>query len=517
MPKLSIGAGIAKGTQSFVNSFMQARQYDNQQKMMKHQIILQALYKNLEDENIPYSKRAQIMDAIPNLLGVKMDVPLSQQMGLQDLLDNEVETQNEIPATPAKSGTPAGVTSDAVATQMGLADTINQEGTQDVPAGIGREKETIKFGDLSPAKYKQLIINNQQNLDSQRALEQYRRKAEIDLDLQDRTLKAQGYTQILSRGIDTNTGQYTIVRANAEGDVKAVSMPKGFIPLEVMVAQARGNDTKLPASVRAYQAYFENQTNPATGTNFTSEEAQAKAVEYFKQNGDVMFGLTKAQREATTKGTELTNEGLKPPSPAERENIQLRKDVADERHATQLDTQYGILRDSDTQLTSVNSNLSSAQEAHNQAQAALNSWIMQNGVKEGDEGLLSGVFGKADHSKDTKFNINGTTYYVDPTDLTDDEFKTLNTEVNKSRGEVNKWRAEEARVRGNRESAQQRIRNLESRQGAKSGTSNSASITITQTQIDTFRKNNANKPKFRNMTDEQIRDYLTQNAAKWQP
>jgi hypothetical protein len=521
MPKLALGAGIAQGAQSFVNGFMQARQYENQQKMMKHQIIIQALQQQLQDDNIPYSQRARILDSIPGLLGVKMDTPLSQQMGLHDLLDEEVETQNEIPSTPEVKGTPASTVTDPKATEAGLADTIGQEATQDVPAGIGRDKVAVKFGDLSPTKYKQLLVNHQQDVDSERALEQYRRKAEIDLKLQDDTLKAQGYTQVLSKGIDTNTGQYSIVRANANGDVKLATMPKGFVPLEVMVAQTKGSMSQLPASVRAYKAYFESQKNPITGENYTEDEAQTKALEYYKQNGDVMFGLTKAQKEATTQGTVLSNTGQKPRTQAEVEADKDRDENRADRQATQLDTQYGILRDSDTQLTSVNTNLSSAEAAHNQAQSALDAWIMQNGTKEGDEGYLSGIFGKADHSKDTKFKVNGTTYYVDPSDLTNDEFKTLNTEASRTRSEVNKWRAEEARIRGNKESAQQRIRNLEARQGAKSGTSNAGSITITQAQIDTFRTKNANKKLngvlVRDMQDRDIQQLLMQNRNKWQP
>lgn len=514
MPKLRLGSGIAQGAKSFVNSFMQARQYENQQKLIQHQSALQAIYHALEDENLPYSKRAQFLDAIPPLIGAKPDSLLSQQFSLHDLLDEDVETQNEIPSTPEVKGTPASTITDPKATEAGLADTINQEGTQDVPAGIGRDKVTAKFGDLSPVQYKQLIINRQQDIDSTRALEQYRRKAEIDFDLQQQSYRAQGYNKILTEGFNSD-GEYVVLMANASNDIKEVKMPKGFKPTKILAKQAGGGG--LPAMVKARTAYYANVNNPLTGEVYTPEEAQQKALEDYKNFGDDMWAANKAAKAASTEGTELRNTGEMPRTKAEIESDKDRDTAREDRQATQLDTQYGILRDADVQLNTIGSSITNSEQAYSQAKSALDAWVQSNGEKEGEEGLLSGILGKTDRSKQTKFNVNGTTYYVDPEDLTDDEYKTLNAELGKTRNEVSRLRGEEARVRGNRDSAQQRIRNLEARQEAKSGTSNIGSITVTQAQIDTFRKNNANKPKFRAMKDEEIRQLLIRNAAKWQP
>jgi hypothetical protein len=512
MPKLALGAGIAQGAKAFTDSFMQAHMYDQQQKLQKHQIIVQALYRQLEDDNIPYAQRARILDSIPSLLGVKMDVPLSQQMGLHDLLDKDVETQSEISSTPAVKGTPASTITDSRATEAGLADTIGQQATQDTPAGIGRPQVAEKFGDLSPAKYKQLIVNRQQDIDSARALEQYRRKAEIDFDLQQQSYKAQGYNKVITEGFNAN-GEYVVLMANQSNDIKEVKMPKGFQPTKILAKSG----TKLPSMVVARTAFYQNEVNPITGKNYTPEEAQQQALTDYKEFGDEMWKANKAAKEASTTGTTLRNTGEMPRTKSEIEADKDRDENRADRQATQLDTQYGILRDADTQLTSISSNLSAAQAAHNQAKSALDAWVISNGEKEGQEGLLSGILGKADRSKQTKINVNGTNYYIDPEDLADDEYKTLNAEVDRTRNEVSRLSSEEAKYRGNRDSAQQRIRNLEARQGAKSGGSNNATITITQAQIDTFRRNNANKPKFRNMKDEEIRQYLIDNVKKWQP
>lgn len=522
---LSIGAGIAKGAENFVNSYMQAKAYKDQQKMQKHQIILQSLYRNLEDDNIPYNERAKIFDAIPGLLNIKLDAPLSHKIGLHDLLGKDVETESAKAATPTTSqfgrtstsaieapevSTPEGVSMGVSDPGNELTTSVSQQGTQAEAA------KTVKFGDLSPAKHKQLLINRQQDIETERSLDTYRRKAEIDLDLQDRTLKAQGYTKEIARGIDSNTGLYTILRANQNGDVKSVTMPKGFVPLELMVAQTKSTGSKLPASVRAYQAYFENQINPDTGTNFTSEEAQAKAVEYYKNNGDVMFGLTKAQKDATTTGTNLRNAGEMPLSGSEKAAIEDRRAAAEERKDTILDTQEGVIRDSNNQLVGVKENLSAAEAAHEQAKAARDAWIKSNGTLEGEKGFLSGILGATDHSRDIKFVVDGKTYFVDPSDLTDDEYKALNAEVDKTRQETNKWRAEQGKILGNIRSAETRINSLKTRR-ANSGSSNTGTVTISNAQIETFRKNNANNDKVRAMKDEDIRQIIMRNRNKWQP
>lgn len=509
---LTIGAGIARGAKSFMDSFMQGKMYQQQEQLMKHQVILSALYKNLEDDNIPYAQRAKIFDAIPGLMGIKLDAPLSQMMGLQDLLDDEVEVQSEIKATPAKAGTPAGTITDENAVASGLAGTISQEATQDVPAGIGREKVTEQFGDMSPARYKQLITSRQQDIDSEKALENYRRKAEIDFELQQNSYKAQGYNKVITEGFNS-AGEYVVLMANASNDIKEVKMPKGFKPTKLLSKSG----TKLPSMVVARTAYYSNEINPITGENYTPQEAEQMALTDYKKFGDKMFDVGVAGKEASTKSAELRNAGEMPRTQGEIEADKDRDEAREDRRATQVDTQYGILRDSNAQLPTIIQNKTSAETAHKQAVAARNAWIINNGSKEGEQGLIGNLLGsKPDYKGQVKLTVDGVNYYVDPEDLADDEYKVLNAEVDRTRVEVNNWNKEEGRVRGNIDSATQRIRSIESR-AMKSGSSNSATVNVTPAQIQTFRKNNANNARVRNMSDDEIRELLIRNRNRWQP
>lgn len=507
---IGLGYGLARGANAFMQSYMQTKMMKEQSKMQKHQIILQALYKNLEDENIPYRERAKIFDAIPGLLGIKMDVPLSQTMGLQDLLDKDVETQSAIAAKPAKEGTSAHTVTDMAATEAGLADTIYQQGTEATPAVPGRDRIAEKFGDMSPAKYKQLITTRQQDVDAERSLEFYRRKAEIDFELQQDSYKAQGYTRTITEGFNTD-GEYVVLMGNASNDIKEVKMPRGFKPIKMLAKSG----SRLPSAIIGLKAYYQNEINPLTGVNYTPEEAEALAAKDYKVRGDKMFKLTEEGKEATTQGAELRNTGEMPPSPAERAAREDRLSAREEAREKTIAEQSGILRDATTRLLGAKENLTNAEAAHQQAVAARDAWIINNGSKEGEQGVIGRLMGsKPDYTGQTKFNVNGTNYYVDPSDLADDEYKALNAEVNRTRTETSRWRAERDKALGDAKSAEQLI---EATRGRQTKAGNSNSVRISQAQIETFRTKNANNARVRAMSDDEIRQLLMQNQNKWQP
>lgn len=328
MPKLTIGAGIAKGAQAFVQSFQQAKQYENQEKMQKNSIILQALFSQLQDDNIPYAKRAAIIDSIPGLIGAKINIPLSQQFGLHDMLDDDVTIEEGKPAINAKEGTSASTITDSNAIKEGLAGTISQQATQSTEEVSAIAAKTLKFGDMSPARYKQLIKEQQDTADTQRELEKAQRIAEINFDLQERSWKAQGYTKEVARGVDSKTGRYRVLLANSDGDVKPIDMPEGFIPLEVAVAQAKGQSSAMPAPVRVYKAAFETKINPVTGVNYTPEEAQEAAVNLYKQYAEASMGLKALEGQERLIGARQKNTGTQPEQPHEAAT---RQDAAQSR------------------------------------------------------------------------------------------------------------------------------------------------------------------------------------------
>lgn len=515
---LAIGAGIAKGAENFVNSYMQATQYENQQKMMKHQVILSALYKNLDDENLPYTERARIFDAIPGLMGIKLDAPLSHMMGLHDLLDKDVETGPTKVATPTtgKSGqvstnaieAPEVQSPDGSSVSMGVSDpgntlnsTITQRGTEAETA------KTEKFGDLSPARYKQLITTRQQSIDSEKQLENYRRKAEIDFELQQQSYKAQGYTRVVTEGFNTN-GEYVVLMANASNDIKEVKMPKGFQPTKILAKSGTG----LPPAIRVYTDYFQNQKNPLTGENFTPQEAHDEAVKLYKENGDVIADLRKKQIQTTTISGELRNTGQMPRTRAEIAADEDRNINREDRREDKITEAERTATEAAAKVADIGVTYSRIKAAYDEAEQAFNAWVMQNG-DTGEGGALSAIFGKPDTSKLAKYNINGKTYFVDPEDLADDEVKVLRNNLDSRRKELEAIEAQKRTYEGTVKAQEQKINNLRK----KSEGSTRQASSISQQQINTFRQNNANSEKVRTMTDEQIRELLERNRNRWQP
>lgn len=483
MPKLAIGAGIARGAQSFVNSFMQARQYENQQKMMKHQVILQALYRQLEDDTLPYSQRAKLIDSIPGLIGVNSPVPLSQQFGLHDLLDDDVEVEEGKPAIAGTKGQEASTITDPNATASGLADTIGQQATQDTADIPATGPTIVKMGDLSPARYKQLLKNRQDESDTNRETEKAKRIAEINFDLQQKSYKAQGYTKELARGVDTNTGEYRVLLSNSEGDVKVAKMPKGFIPLEVLVAQTRGQNSALPASVRALTTYYESQPNPLTGQNYTSEEARVEALRVYKERGDIFAGLGEAQKKETLTRTKQITSGTQPPSPAE-----VAAGVRADRDDTRADTKNIIefQKDVDSNASLIESYTSQIGRLNQQS---LNLGLQLGKLKEQNDG------------EEPTAEDNPELYK---------QWQATQNDLERVTKQVQDTETLLERARASHKAA------LNAVQTYSQGVSSTANVQVSQSQIDTFRKNNANNPRVRNMPDEEIKAILIRNRNKWQ-
>lgn len=324
MPKLALGAGIARGAQAFVQSFTQAKQYADQQEMHKHDIILQAIYSQLQDDNLPYSQRAQLIDSIAPLLKLKLDIPLSHQMGLHQLLDNDVTTQEGSLSTTQNpdttiQGTVKGqnvqgdINTGAVSDNPSdLTTSITQKGTKSIQY---TPTKTEKFGDLSPARYKQLIVQRQKNLDDASELQRQEHLLRIQQTLHDESAAKAGWDKNGDWFLDSNTGEWVQNYYNPQTGQSRQQRIKDVVPLSVIQAKMRGQN--LPGPARVYATFFETQKNPATGVNYTPEEAQAKAAEHYTKYADVVAGLKAAQAKETLKSTEQRTSGTTPESPHE--------------------------------------------------------------------------------------------------------------------------------------------------------------------------------------------------------
>lgn len=300
MPKLELGRAIAKGAESFVNSFQQGKMLEQQEKLQKNQIIAQAMQIALQDENVPYSQRFKILDSIPNLYGVKLDRPLSEQYGLHELLDKDIETEQE--QTNVQ-------TSSANAKVEGREEGVSAETTSNPYNLITKTPaKTQKFGDLSPAQYKSLIIRRQKQLDDADELQHQTKLLQIQQELQDKSYASRGWEKQGDWFLDEKNKEWVQVYFNPHTNQSREQRIKDVIPQRVVEAEMRGN---RPSNfVREREDYWETQINPATGRVYTTEEASQLALkdanERFKADLTYKTGQATRTTQSTTGSVPVT-------------------------------------------------------------------------------------------------------------------------------------------------------------------------------------------------------------------
>lgn len=358
MPSLSLGAGIAQGASAFVNSFLQAKQLKNQEKMQKNAFLVSVLTKQLEDDNVSYFQRAKILDAIPNLIGAKPERPLSEILGLHELEEPVEQARPSKQGTSDKQISGSGQVQDVGGNGGGQVSTTGldlgqtsatlrgTEATSAIPASLERK------GDLTPALIKKrLLIETQKAVDEQ-DIEKQTKLARINNEIQMESLKALGFTKEVSRGFDSDNN-YVVTMANAAGQTKKINLGN-MTPEAIMKANISSN--RPSKSMQALEDYYLTQTNPETGKAFTQEEAYAKALEDTHNS----FQLQQRSRQAYVKSIEQNISGNKPLTPAQ---------VADDTRAnSQLKLQ--IMRDVDESKAKVDSTLAERErlaELKNQA------------------------------------------------------------------------------------------------------------------------------------------------------
>lgn len=302
----NIGAGLAAGAGSFVNAYMQASQMKQQEKLQQNAFLVQVLTKQLEDENMPLYQRAKILDSIPPLIGIKkMDRRLSEMLGMDEVLLNE-----EVETGQIREGTPATKDRDLVdenVTDPSMASSIRLKGTK------ATEDEPIlrKRGELTPALIRKKLILEAKKAEDVQDIDKQTKLLKINYDLQKESLKGEGFTKEVFRGYDKN-GNYIVTLTNQKGERKDIFL--GDVDPDAIV-KARINSGNKPSKfLQERELYWMTQTNPATGLNYSEDEANIKALE----DANKQFQLKQRTGEAYIEGVTQRNEGTIKVTPAQK-------------------------------------------------------------------------------------------------------------------------------------------------------------------------------------------------------
>lgn len=476
MPKLALAAAISRGAQAFIQGTQQGHAYEQQQKLLKNQGALKAIDYLLQDENTPLRVKLHALDSIPGLMGTKVDIPLSQQYGLHDLLEQDIETESQkneiVPREYGQLGTGTATTGDESKGELSTTTNI-AGGTVDTPEHMQiTGARSIKRGDLSPAEYKALIVRKNQELSEEHTLDRQQRIAQLNFDLQEKSYRANGFDQVAFEGYNQD-GEYVKILRNHAGDTKQLSMPKGFKPIQQVVAETRATASGgLPKSIQVLEQSLVDEINPSTGANFTPEEAHQKALDMYR------VGFTNT----ITKGTQ-TITGTTPPTPSQiaddiRANEQIR--IGRQRELDDADAKFSEYT---SQASSLGQQKNAQWEHFNGIKSELESLKSSEDFKDQDEDAI-----KAISAKQKEYDIE----YQKAQDLESQyQIAIANSEL---------W--------GNKKKA------AESRLSTGTSTTSQNLTTAQKAAVQAFKKDNANNPKAAALSDIEIWNLIQQHRNK---
>lgn len=304
MPRkaLNIGTGLAAGVQGFLNSYMQVSQMKQQQKQQENAFLIQILTRQLEDENLPAFQKVKILDSIPPLAGIKkMDRRLSEMLGYDEyVLNQPAEIEKGKPGTPEQTLVDENVTDPAMASSVTLKGT---QATSDVPS-------LQRKGDLTPALIKKKLILEAKKAEDEQDIDKQAKLLKINYDLQKESLKGEGFSKEIFRGYDNN-GNYIVTLVNPKGEKKDIFL--GDVDSEA-ITKAGITANKPSIFVRDREKFWLTQTNPATGQNYSEQEASIKALEDANKQFKLKLETGEAYKASVTQG--IT--GTKPIQPAQQ-------------------------------------------------------------------------------------------------------------------------------------------------------------------------------------------------------
>lgn len=328
---VGIAQGIKDASDNFLRTFFAVKGMKREQKDEENQLTLQALQYQLGDENIPLRQKAKILDEIQRIAqgGKIKGNRLSDMMGGDELFEQEIETGET--KTTKKVYNP----NDALGIKPQPEDSSSIENpiSREISQGMGGElppemsireqTENVKRkrGDLSSLELKEINKRKSEGIDDERTIKRAERIARIQADIELKSAiekdKQLGFDKPVFSGIaeedyktpegtEISKGDFIVVSQNNQGDTRTTNL--GKVKSEKLLKQSQSG---LSASVRNLKAYWSNQIDPETGEIYTTEKAEEKALEDFKQG----FSITAEGRKLSNQKTEQSVTGTTPPTP----------------------------------------------------------------------------------------------------------------------------------------------------------------------------------------------------------
>lgn len=307
--QLGIGLGIKAGVDGFLNSFYQAKGYEMQEKQQQNAVILNAVMAQLQDETVPLYERSKILDSIPNLVGAKLKVPLSQMLHLDEYNKHLTEDPNQ-PAVAGSQGEKGGVLSSTETNSPNAGQTLQLKDIQTNPAVAAG---MIERGNLSVAQIKAQLVKAQNAANDASDIDKQTKILTLQYNLQKNILGKGGYTQQLPATFDTEGN--LIVRFMRPADGEVITKNLGKVSTEALEKAKIQNDPNRPKG-NLGQLFDAHQIVDAYEKDPTAyPESQYKASKELIDNFNLTGQLKKSQIASLNQG--ITGNPPKPITPAQ--------------------------------------------------------------------------------------------------------------------------------------------------------------------------------------------------------
>jgi hypothetical protein len=358
--KTGIGIGVGQGVTNFINAYYQGKAFEEEEKRNKYAPILQMILSQVQDDDIPFNQRAELIDSVPDLLGIKLPTRLSKQLGLDKMNQMMVDT---------------GQKSEEQLPSIDINHYLNKEGEVQSQSEViqeGRLSEPIlkKRGELTPRELKsiynqrELELKNKAELAQQKELIKLRNEADIE------ELKTKGFKE-LGNFFDKDKNRWFTAFGNPiTGDEKRLYYPENATPEKVITKQISGGGLtgKYKMLAQAEEDVSNYEKNGDKSGVSTGRYLAAKRVLDADTSGQDV-------REALTSYYSTRNEGDLPIQPAQKESIDLQKKTADRLEANSA-------RDLEIKITEADADIQRySLEANSALQNLVRLEQLYNGIK----------------------------------------------------------------------------------------------------------------------------------------
>lgn len=313
-----LALGVAQAADNFYKNFIAARQLKEQNKYRKLEPIVGVIMSHINSPDISMDERIKAIDSLPHILGIKdQGVPLSQQLGLDKMAEQEVdtgETQNVNAVTkklkPVGANIPMqgpgleGYSQDINSPEMNLM------GTKEAP--ILKRRGELSDADIQLGKKLKLVKH-----EDLVKLDQEKQMAVLHAELEDRVLAKQGWEKDGDWVLDTNKKQWKRQWTNPRTKESFMQeLPPDVVPQAIILQQEKNKAGGNKESI-----IVKSLTDFYVGQGQDYDTAHNNALKDFQENYKA--------------GTEYKQQGVagtKKIQPSQEEGLKLQKLAAQQKH-----------------------------------------------------------------------------------------------------------------------------------------------------------------------------------------